>query len=445
MTYGAAPPVLASITCQADVDDAAFVVGGGCDNAAAGTNQVSGPLSNGGVNEFYTKYMDAGEYTSYKMTFVNNTGAALTDATVALTFSGGGASKMTALNGPINIGVVPAGGTGGAVFQLFTDPSAAGLPFPTSVDLNFAVTSPGDGYTTPTPFVHTHLLHANDTIVRQNRCSTFNTALTPWVESVITGCSPACASNPWRWSGAATTPSIVGSENRTGGICSNNTANAAAMVGNSAITSGFNFTARADSVLLQNFQPALTGNAPNGQPYHYAWKWHSFFKSSEQVGNTTGVWGIFYNNEWNNPANPTGNQVGDFPIILGRVGYFYHTVFDYPTNTPGTSWNWETANTGTPDDPTAATPAPNQLFISFNKSPVSLRRRPFSPTVTSTGICRSSCGRHHHGDVAAGHRARQRQLGLRRVLRVATGSGVHAGQPGRPGGVRPSRLRPMRG
>jgi hypothetical protein len=43
------------------------------------------------------------------------------------------------------------------------------------------------------------------------------------------------------------------------------------------------------------------------------------------------------------------------------VAYYYQTVFDYV----GT-WNWETANTGTPDDPNAGTPAPNQLFITFN-------------------------------------------------------------------------------
>jgi hypothetical protein len=43
------------------------------------------------------------------------------------------------------------------------------------------------------------------------------------------------------------------------------------------------------------------------------------------------------------------------------VAYYYQTVFDYV----GT-WNWETANTGTPDDPNAGTPAPNQLFITFS-------------------------------------------------------------------------------
>ena len=355
VTYAAASPVTSNIVCQAAVTDAGFVIGGGCDNGAAGTNSVTGPLTNGSVNEFYTKYMDAGEYSAYRMTFVNNTGAALSDVYVALSFSGAGASKMSALNGPIHIGPVGVGATAGGVFQLFTDPSATGLPFPTTVNLNFDITSPADGYTAPRRLTQTQLLQADDTITRQNRCSTFNSGLAPWVESVVTG----GATNPWRWSGAATTPAIVSSENRTDGMCGNSTANAAAMVGNSAITSGFNFNSGANSVLLQNFQPALTGNAANGQPYHYAWKWHSFYHASETLGATTGVWGIFYNDRWNNSTNPTGDQVAAFPITLG--GYFYQTVFDYV----GT-WNWETANTGTPDVPNAATPAPNQMITTFN-------------------------------------------------------------------------------
>jgi hypothetical protein len=203
------------------------------------------------------------------------------------------------------------------------------------------------------------LLQANDVIARQNRCTTFNTALTPFVESAVGG----HATNPWRWSGSATTPGTVSSENRTDGMCSNSTANAAAMIGNSSTLTGNNFSANADSVLLQNFQPALRGNGPSGQPYHYVWKWHSFYHASETLGATTGVWGVFYNDQWNNAANPTGDQVTAFPIDLS---YYYQTVFDYV----GT-WNWETANTGTPDDPrlsstTVPIAAPNQLFVTFD-------------------------------------------------------------------------------
>ena len=353
-TYSTAAPAVATIACQATLTDQGFIIGGGCDNAAAGTDTVTGPLFNGGVNEFYNKRMDAGEYSTYTFGFSNQTGSALTDVYVALSFSGAGASKMTALNGPIHVGPVAAGATAGAVFQVFTDPSATGLPFPTSVNMDFSVTSPADGYTTPTLFTQSQLLQANDAIVRQNRCSTFTGSLAPWTESAVTG----GALNPWRWSGSATVPLTVGSENRTDGTCSNSTANNAAMVGNSAITTGNNFASGADSVLLQNFQPALIGNAPNGQPYNYVWKWHSFYHASETLGATTGVWGIFYNDQWNNPLSPTGDQVTGF---ANNLSYFYQTIFDYV----GT-WNWETANTGTPDIPNAATPAPNQLFITFN-------------------------------------------------------------------------------
>jgi hypothetical protein len=357
-TYATAPAANATIACLATLNDEGFIIGGGCDNTAAGTDFALGPLTNGGVNEFYHQYFDANEYSTYTVGFSNQTGAALSDVYVAVAFSGGGASKMSALNGPIHVGSVAAGATAGAVFQLFTDPSATGLPFPTTVSLDFSITSPGDGYTTPQTFSHTQQLHSNDVIARQNRCSTFNTSLAPWVESIVTG----GAANPYRWSGSATTPGTVSSENRTDGMCDDSTANAAAMVGNSAITAGNNFGSGADSTLLQNFQPALTGNGPNGQPYHYVWKWHSFYHASETINATTGVWGVFYNNAWNNPVNPTGDEVGNFPIFLGTSGYFYQTIFDYV----GT-WNWETANTGIPDDVNASAP-PNQLVITFPES-----------------------------------------------------------------------------
>ena len=51
------------------------------------------------------------------------------------------------------------------------------------------------------------------------------------------------------------------------------------------------------------------------------------------------------------------------------MAYYYQTIFDYPSGVAG-SWNWETANTGTPDNPdlnstTVPTSAPNQLIITF--------------------------------------------------------------------------------
>jgi len=352
-TYvGAAAPASALVDCQLDLSDGGFLIAGGCDNGAAGNDFVTGPLSTGGTNEFYNKYMDGGEYTAYTVGFNNLTGEALSDVSVTLSFSGPGASKMTALNNPVHVGGIPADGLAGAVFQIFTDPSVAGL---TSVNLDFDITSTADGYSTVKRVTQVQRLQANDVISRQQSCATFNTSLSPFFESALTG----AVTNPWRWSGAATTPATVGSELRTDGACGSATANAAAMIGNSGTT--VNFSANADSVLAIRFQPALTGNGPNGQPYHYVWKWHSFYKASETLGNQSGGWGTFYNDQWNLAVNPTGDQVTAFPYIWCC---FYHTEFDYV----GT-WNWDAANGGTPDDPRLGPTsggAPNQYFVGFD-------------------------------------------------------------------------------
>ncbi|MBZ5637376.1 MAG: HYR domain-containing protein [Acidobacteriia bacterium] len=353
-TYGACTPAIASVTDTLAVSDAGFIMSGGCDNTSAGADPVTGPLFNGGVNEFYTQYMDGGEYTAYTFGFSNDTGTPLTDVWVSVSFSGPGGPYMTALNNPVHVGSVPAGGVAGAVFQLFTDPSTPGL---TSINLDFDVTAPLDGYGTPTTLTQVQMLQADDVVVREEQCSPFNTALTPWYESRVTGGT----TNPWRWTGAAGNPNTVGSENRTDGICGSTVNNRGAMVGNSATTAGNNFNNNADSFMLQNFQPALHGNAPNGEPYHYIWKWHSFYHATETFSNTSGVWGAFYNNEWDSPTNPTGDDAGAFPIA---VAYYYHTIFDYVG-----IWNWETANTGTPDTPglgPSSGGAPNQLLITFN-------------------------------------------------------------------------------
>jgi hypothetical protein len=161
-------------------------MGGGCDNEAAGTDTVTGPLTNGGVNEFYHKYFDANEYSTYTVGFSNQTGAALTDVYVALSFSGAGASKLSALNGPDPRGSGRRGATAGAVFQVFTDPSATGVVFPTNVNLDFSFTSPGDGYTTSTGFSHLQQLQSDD--VTAGRTGVRRSIRpSPWVESAVTG------------------------------------------------------------------------------------------------------------------------------------------------------------------------------------------------------------------------------------------------------------------
>jgi hypothetical protein len=352
-TYvGAITPATAAVSCQVAVIDPGFLISGGCDNGAAGTDSVSGPLFAAGLNEFYTKYMDAGEYTSYTFKFKNMTGAALTDALINLSFSGAAAAKMTVFNNPIRIGFVPVDGVVGGVFQLFTDPTAAPL---TAVDMNFDITSAADGYTTARRLTQPQLLQANDQISRQASCQTFNTNLGSFAESTAVTRSSATALNTWHWAGPT---QAVGAELRVDGLCGNATTNAVAMTGGAL--NGSNYNPNADSFLFLNFQPVLRGNGPSGQPYHYAWKWHSFYHASETFGNQDGVWGAFYNDHWNSAVAPTGNQLVAFPASLA---YYYHSVFDYVG-----AWNWDAGNAGTPDDPRLGPTtggAPNQFIITF--------------------------------------------------------------------------------
>jgi hypothetical protein len=358
-TYAAVTPAVSNVVCKLTAADGGFLINGGCDNNSAGTNSVTGPLFNGGSNEFYAKYMDAGEASSYTFGFVNQTGAPLADVYVSLSFSGAGASKMTVLNNPVHVGYVPTDGLAGAVFQVQTDPTTVGL---TSVNMDFDITSPPDGFTVPRRLTQVQLLQSNDTVLRQASCSLFSTNnFSPWFEATITGANP----NPWRATLAATTPATVGAELRTDGACNNNTANGSVMTGNSG--TGSNFASNADSFLMLNFQPALRGNGPSGQPYRYTWKWHSFYRAAEATGNQSGVWGAFYNNAWNSAVNPTGDQAAGFTLAFA---YYYHTLFDYPIGSTGTSWNWEALNTGTPDNPnlnstTVPASAPNQFIINF--------------------------------------------------------------------------------
>ena len=337
----------ASIDCQINVSDGGYLIEGGCDSTP------SDPSVNGWVNEYYNQYMDADEYNSYTFGFNNLTGSDLSDVYVSLSFSGAGASHMQVFNSPVYVGAVPTDGLTGAVFQVYADASTPGL---TDVNMDFAITSPADGYTTPVTLTQVQHLQTDDTIARQYECHNFDSGLSGGQDLVLTTngfTGNAATANPW-----GNNTGTAG-EDRTDGFCASSSGNKGVGMTGSNRTSS-NFGSDADSVLTWNFQPALTGNAPNGQPYEYTWKWHSFYHSSEEVGNTTGAWGVFYNDQWNNSTWPTGDQVIQFPI---GVAYYYQTVFDY-----NAAWDWESANTGTPDDPNAATPPPNQLMITFGSS-----------------------------------------------------------------------------
>jgi len=346
----------ATINCQVAADDGGFIIDGGCDNYVSQfDDSYNGPSYNSWVNEYYHSYMDRGEYSTYTFGFVNRTGRDLTDVRVALSFSGTGASYMTVYNSPVDVGSVPNDTLAGAAFQVYT---ATGTPGLTSVNWDFDITSPADGYTTAYRITQTQILASNDSITRQNYCGNFTGSLGSYYETTLT--SIGGVANPWRYVGNTT----VRGENRTNGLCYNSS-NGAAVAGNSGTSS--NFASYAWSYLARRATPVNTGNAPNGQPWYYALKEHAFFGSVEATNNTSGVWGAFYYPEWDNTSNPVADDFyADAPWA---VAYYYHTVVD-GAYTPTGSWDWETANTGTPDDPAAATPAPNQLLISLGDYPV---------------------------------------------------------------------------
>ena len=219
-------------------------IGGGCDNAAAGTDIRSPVRSSTAASTSSTRSTWTPASTPATDSFVNNTGAALTDVNVALSFSGAGASKMSVFNSPIHIGPVAGGRDRGRRLPALHRPDGqAAVPDRRQPGLRHHLArrtatrrrrrSPRSSSCRPTTRSS-----------RQNRCSTFNTlaAWHPGVESVVT-CTPAA--RPTRGAGAGPRRRRRSSAARTArtALCCNSDANAAAMTGNSGITSGFNFNA----------------------------------------------------------------------------------------------------------------------------------------------------------------------------------------------------------
>lgn len=380
----------AAVRCEPSLSDGGHFIEGGCD-PRVNFDIFYGPSENNWTNEFWTSYMDAGEFNTYTFLFRNLTGAPLTDVRVALSFSGAGAAKMTAYNSPVLVGAVPAGGLCGAAFGVYTDPTTAGL---TAVNMDFDVTSPADGFTSPTRITQPQLLQANDKIARQSACHTFSSGLDSGFEVVPTTNgflgTPAVA-NPWIWSGAATSPLTVGGDTRgaggNSGLCYDPKYVSSAMVGNSGTGSsppGQNFATNAESLLMWDFQPALRGNGPNGQPYSYIWLYHAFYGASEAPGNASGAWNAYYDDKWDSATHPTGDEALLFPHFAGpkRNAWFSQSaVFDYVS-----SWNWDSANIGYPD--TAPWGPPNwHFFPLFNKGA-------FGPATASRYFCYG----HAHAD-----------------------------------------------
>ena len=320
-----------SVDCVPKVEDGGYLILGGCDETSAG--------------EQYTNYMDSGELVEYVVGVYNAGFTDLNDVQVSLAITGAGASAITPY-GSLNqtIGRIPAQTTSG-VSYFFSIGAVAAM---TKADLTFTVTSPGDGLTTGATLLQRQFLESDDLITENNTtgCKIHNSA--DFVARVY-GTSPAL---PWSYipSGAC------GGETRTDGPCDN--ATVGAMKTNTCTST---FASNADEIAFQGpFQPANTGNfgGDPDNPWKWAWKLHSFYSSTQTVGNTSGLWGVWYTDEWTSATAPTnGNAIDVFPYALA---YYYQTALD-----GAASWDWEAANTGTPNNLTGTAP-PNQFPVDLS-------------------------------------------------------------------------------
>jgi hypothetical protein len=351
---------VASGTCTPTITDAGFSVAGGCDN---GISTGAFPNYSG---ESHNNYMDNGEINAYTFKFVNNSDRDLSNAVATLSSSTPG--TVTIYNPSVTLGRVPRLGQTGGVFSIGVN-GAAGLA---TTNLTLSVTSPTDGFTTPATLVQTQYLQTNDTIERHNKCflhnsmdmtdskATYNLFNGPgWTQK-----GTATPSNPWAFFNGTQGSETMSKTGFYGTPACGSAALGSVMVGNPAVAT--NFGANADSVLLANFQPTnFAGAAPNGQPWNYVWLAHSFYYATELIQNRSGVWGALYDPTWNSAVAPVADSVERFPLSFA---YYYDALFDPDASIAQTVWNWDAADTGTPEDP--VTPPKNQFVNLFDQTTV---------------------------------------------------------------------------
>lgn len=334
----------ASVDCQPSVLDGGYLIDGGCDEGTA--------------PEKYVPYMDAGELVTYTLGVYNNSLTDLNDVYVQLSLSGPGAGNVTILSAnPVYIGRIPAQTVTGAAFNLQI---AGATPALQSVTLTGSVTSPADGLTTAKDIVQAQLLETDDNIIERRNCRIHNSADmvgTNWTAYGFPSLSWTLSTSP-----------TCSAENRTDGDCDNATIS----MYKQTTCGGANVPANGTGTLFPTapIPTVSTGTAPNGQPWRYALKRHSFYGATANEGNTSMCWGVFYDDTYYSSAAPSdGSEVLDYPWALA---WYYQTIFDCTApSCGGTTWDWETANNGTPDatsDPfcgIVGTPPPNQLVICF--------------------------------------------------------------------------------
>ncbi len=371
-----------TVDCQTRFDDGGFLIDGGCE-AGDGT-------------ELYRDYIDAGELIAYTVGFFNPPSAPpLTDVRASLSISGPASSLITIFNPTVDVGPVGQGQLGGAVFYLSVDPSVdtASLRM-TLHNFNTSLISPADGFTVPQVIMQEQLIQADDNIVELSECFNFESGnqgfLSERFEFSYTCSQPVCSSPrtintvqaPWTYGAGC------GSETRTdqtdstcdaGGFfawMSNTNPNSCASFAESSTT-------LTDDLLYSPiFSPLNTGNAANGQPWNFSWRFAEwFFRSEHDVGGeTAAAYAHFWEDNYQGGADPGSNEVLSYAWFLGYFTYgnqnwdsgtpwdpmnlpANYDAVNFPISAsgeaiPGLQWRWvfETYDTDFGGDP-QATPA----------------------------------------------------------------------------------------
>jgi hypothetical protein len=324
------------VSCQTRFDDGGFLIAGGCEQGAGA--------------ERYRDYLDGGEYIAYTVGLFNPPSApSLDDVEVSLTISGPAASYITVVNPTVHVGSVAQGQLAGAVFNMFVDPAVDSATYRLSQhDFVASITSPADGYTVPQVLVQQQLVQTDDNIEIDSHCFNHETSqgfvsaryVASYPCGSAEGCVPSTTVNtvqaPWtRGAGCLSEtrtdhPDMTCDVGGTSAFKSNPTAGSCSNFPQSSST-------LTDDILYSPiFGPAHTGNAANGQPWNFQWRYAEWFYRSDMVsgGATAAATGLFWDPFYPGVSTPAQNEIdGAYPII---TGYFVYPNQSWASGTP---WN----------------------------------------------------------------------------------------------------------
>jgi hypothetical protein len=326
-----------SAGCQTRFDDGGYLIDGGCE-------AHSGP-------ETYRDYMDGGEYIAYTFGIYNPPSApGLTDVQATLAISGPAADKVTIYNPTVYIGPVAQGTLSAAVFQLYIDPSIDSAAFRMSEhDFDLSVTSAADGYTAAQVLTQQQLLQTDDNIVAESQCWNFESGDQGFVNDRYVyqydcgfdqGCPLPRVINtvvaPW------THGSGCGSETREDQpdmTCDVNGTNAFMSNADPAVCGTFDeslYTLTDDILYSPVFMPVHAGNAMNGQPWFYNWRYADWFYRSDMVSGSDPalVFGMFWDHDYQGVATPEANEINLYYSFFYGYTYYGNRSWD-----SGTAWD----------------------------------------------------------------------------------------------------------